>query len=64
MFLNKSLYWYYSEGHHGNFPMDDEGETIKNLIFRKVKSGQIVVHTPKEFSTNLFHISMTEEIAV
>ena len=31
-------------------PMDDEGETIKNVIFRKVKSGQIVVHTPKEFS--------------
>ena len=29
--------------------MDDVG-TIKNVIFRKVKSGQIVVHTPKEFS--------------
>ena len=31
-------------------PMDDEGEIIKNVIFRKVKLGQIVVHTPKEFS--------------
>ena len=30
--------------------MDDVGGTIKNVIFRKVKSGQIVVHTPKEFS--------------
>ena len=50
MFLNKSLCWYYNEGHHGKVPMDDVGETIKNVIFRKVKSGQIVVHTPKEFS--------------
>ena len=31
-------------------PMDDVGETIKNVIFWKVKSGQIAVHTPKEFS--------------
>ena len=30
--------------------MDDVGKTIKNIIFRKVKPGQIVVHTPKEFS--------------
>ena len=50
MFLNKSLCWFYNEGHYGNVPMDDEGKTIKNVIFRKVKSSQIVVHTPKEFS--------------
>ena len=30
--------------------MDDVGGTIKNAILRKVKSGQIVVHTPKDFS--------------
>ena len=30
--------------------MDGVGGTIKNVIFRKVKSGHIVVHTPKEFS--------------
>ena len=30
--------------------MDDLGGTIKNAILRKVKSGQIVVHTPKDFS--------------
>ena len=30
--------------------MDDVGGTTKNVICRKVKSGQIVVHTPKEFS--------------
>ena len=50
MFLNKSLFWFYNEGHHGKVPMDDVGGTIKNVIFRKVKSGQIGVHTPKEFS--------------
>ena len=50
MFLSKSLCWFYNEGHHGKVPMDDVGETIKNVIFQKVKSGQVVVHTPKEFS--------------
>ena len=50
MLLNKSLPWFYNEGHHGKVPMDDVGRTIKNIIFRKVKTGQIVVHTPKEFS--------------
>ena len=50
MFLNKSLCWFYNEGHHGKVPMDDVGRTIKNILFRKVNSGQIVVHTPKEFS--------------
>ena len=50
MFLNKSLYCFYNERQHGKVPMDNVGETIKNIIFRKVKSGQIVVHAPKEFS--------------
>ena len=50
MFLNKSLCWFYNEGHHGKVSMDDVSGTIKNVIFRKVKSSQIVVHTPKEFS--------------
>ena len=30
--------------------MDDLGKTIKNVIFQKVKSGQIAAHTPKELS--------------
>ena len=50
MFLNESLCWFYSEGHHGKVPMDDVGGTIKNVIFWKVKPGQVVIHTPKEFS--------------
>ena len=34
-------------GTHGKVPMDEVGGTIKNIIFWKVQSGQIVVHTPK-----------------
>ena len=30
--------------------MDYVGGTIKNAVLRKAKSGQIVVHTPKDFS--------------
>ena len=48
--MNKSLCWFYNEGHHGKVQMDDVGRTIENILFRKVNSGQIVVHTPKEFS--------------
>ena len=50
MFLNKSLCWFCNERDHGKVPMNDVGRTIKNVTFRKVKSGQIVVHTLKEFS--------------
>ena len=50
MFLNKPLYWFYNEPNHGKVPMDDVDGTINNVIFRKVKSGQIMVHTSKEFS--------------
>ena len=50
IFLNKSLCWFYNERHHGKVLMDDVGITIKNIIFQKVKPGQIVVLTPKEFS--------------
>ena len=48
MFLNKSLC--YKERHHGKGPMDSVRGTVKNVIFWKVKSGQNVAHTPKEFS--------------
>ena len=29
--------------------MDRVGGTVKNVVFRKVKSGQIVIHSPREF---------------
>ena len=50
MFLNNSLCWFCNERHHGKGSIDDVGGTIINVIFRKVKSGQIMVHAPKEFS--------------
>ena len=31
-------------------PLDGIGRTVKNVILRKVKSGQLVVHSPLEVS--------------
>ena len=42
---NKSLMWLYNERHHGKDPMDGVGGTVKNVIFRKVKSGQVVIYS-------------------
>ena len=50
IFLNKSLRWFYNERHHGKGRMDRVGGTFRNVIFRKVKSCQMVVYTLKEFS--------------
>ena len=47
---NKSLMWLYNEHHHGKDPMDGVGGTVKNVIFRKVKSGQVVIYSTQEFS--------------
>ena len=38
--LTKSLKWYYNEAHCGKGPMDGVGGTLKNLVFRAVKSGK------------------------
>ena len=43
------LEWHYNEAHHGKGPMDGVGGTIKNLVFRGVKSGKVFVRNPKEF---------------
>ena len=43
------LEWHYNEAHHGKGPMDGVGGTIKNLVFRAVKSGKISVRDPEEF---------------
>ena len=34
-------------------PMDEIGRTVKNVILRKVKSCQLVVHSPLEFSEDV-----------
>ena len=47
---NNSFMWLYNERHHGNDPMDGVGGTVKNVIFRKVKSGQVVIYSTQEFS--------------
>jgi len=43
------LEWHYNEAHHGKGPMDGVGGTIKNLVFRAVKSGKVLVRDPEEF---------------
>ena len=48
--MKKSLCWFYNERHHDKVLMDNVGGTIKNVIFQKVKSRQIVVYIHKEFS--------------
>ena len=71
LFPDKSLSWCYNERHHGKGPMDGVGGTIKNVIFRKVKSGHAVVYTPNQFadvtlkfvpSITTVYLPCTEEI--
>ena len=71
LFPDKSLSWYYNERHHGKGPMDGVGGTIKNVIFRKMKSGHDVVYTPNQFadaalkfvpSITTVYLPCTEEI--
>ena len=42
--------WHYNEAHHGKGPMDGIGGTVKNLVYHKVLSGDVVINTPKEFA--------------
>ena len=46
----KTLPWHYNERHHGRGPMNGIGGMAKNVISRKVKSGQLVVYSRFEFS--------------
>ena len=46
----QSLTCFYNERHHGKGPMDGVGGTVKNVVFRKVKSGQVVINSSQEFS--------------
>ena len=45
----KSLSWFYNEEHHEKSPTDGIGGTVKNVISRNVKSGQVVVYLPLNF---------------
>ena len=44
------LEWNYNETHHGKGPMDGIGGTIKNVVFRQVKSGRVIINSAEEFS--------------
>ncbi|XP_066916722.1 uncharacterized protein [Clytia hemisphaerica] len=47
---DKLIEWHYNEPSHGKGPMDGVGETIKNKVFREVKSLRIVVNSPRDFA--------------
>ena len=42
--------WFYNERHHGKGPMDGVGGTVKNVVFRDVKSGKCTITSPEEFA--------------
>ena len=42
--------WHYNQAHHRKGPMDGVGGTIKNFVFRAVKSGKVSVRDPEEFA--------------
>ena len=44
-----SLEWHYNEAHHGKGPMDGIGGTVKNMVYRRVLAGDIVINNPKQF---------------
>ena len=43
------LTWNYNEKSYGKGPMDGVGGTVKNIIFRKVRSGFVTIDSPFEF---------------
>lgn len=42
-----NMQWHFNEAHHGKGPMDGIGGTIKNVVYRNVKSGKILVNSAK-----------------
>ena len=44
------LEWHCHEDHHGKESMDGIGGTVKNTVFRKVLSGEVVIGSPEEFA--------------
>ena len=41
--------WNYNEAHHGKGPMDGIGGTVKNVVYRQVKSGNVTTNSAKQF---------------
>ena len=53
IFQEKYLVLCYNERHHGKGPMDGVCGTVENVIFRKVKSGKVVIYSPEEFAEDV-----------
>ena len=52
----------YNEAHHGKGPIDRIGGTVKNVVYRQVKSGNVTINTAKQFfdAANRFVPTITE----
>ena len=48
--LGVKIEWNYTEAHHGKGPMDGVGGTVKNKVFKEVKSKRLSINTPEEFT--------------
>ena len=59
--LDLQISWHYNEAHHGKGPMDGIGGTLKNVVFRQVMSGKIIINSAEEFckAANQFCPSIT-----
>ena len=44
------VHWHYFESHHGKGAVDGLGSCVKNTVFRKVKSKQVVINSAKQFA--------------
>ena len=55
-----SIEWHYNKAHRGKGPMDWIGGTEKNLVYRRVLSGDIVINTPREFAEFANQISSVD----
>ena len=40
----------YNEAHYSKGPMDGIGEKTKNVVFRLVKTGRVIINSAEEFS--------------
>ena len=56
------LEWHYNEAHHGKGSMDGIGGTVKNTVFRKVLSGEVVTGSPEEFTWYVNQICQVDSL--
>ena len=57
------LEWYYSEAHHGKGPMNGKGGTVKNTVFCKFLSGEVVIGSPEEFAQYANQICQVDRLS-